>query len=176
MQSIGTHAFVDCIALTQIVLPESLTSIGTQAFRGCTALTAVVIRTPVAEIGNHAFYGCSALTIYCEAQEEGENWANYWNSSYRPVVWGCTVADEGYILSYTKGTISNLDERNPLSAPVREGYDFAGWATSANGEVQYAADELGNVADGTTVYAVWTVAQPEPETPEETTEETSQEV
>ena len=82
----------------------------------------------------------------------------------------------GYILSYTKGTISNLDERNPLSAPVREGYDFAGWATSANGEVQYAADELGNVADGTTVYAVWTVAQPEPETPEETTEETSQEV
>ena len=133
--------------------------IGTQAFRGCAALTDVVLSGNVANIGNHAFYGCNALTIYSEASGAPAGWNVYWNSAYRPVLWGCTISEDGYVVSYTKGRITNQDERKPLSAPSRDGYTFAGWTTTEGGTTaEYSAEELVNVPDGTTVYAVWVEA------------------
>jgi uncharacterized repeat protein (TIGR02543 family) len=44
------------------------------------------------------------------------------------------------------------------NAFVRQHYDFAGWATQANGAVIYAAADIDKAAIGTTLYAVWTEA------------------
>ena len=68
--SIGSEAFCDCRSLTTITIPEGVTSIGYQAFNCCTSLTAITIPASVTSIGNFAFYGCSSLTdVYCNAEE-----------------------------------------------------------------------------------------------------------
>ena len=60
--SIGNYAFDGCSSLTAITLPESVTSIGSQAFRNCSSLTTITIPEGVTNIGGNAFYGCSSLT------------------------------------------------------------------------------------------------------------------
>ncbi len=58
---IGKAAFSDCIALTNITIPNSVTSIEETAFRDCTALTNITIPNSVTSIERSAFYGCTAL-------------------------------------------------------------------------------------------------------------------
>ena len=48
--------------ITDVVIPNSVTSIGNYTFCGCSGLTSVTIHNSVTEIGNSAFYGCSGLT------------------------------------------------------------------------------------------------------------------
>ena len=63
--SIGNDAFAYCTGLTSIEIPNSVTSIGEDAFRGCTGLTSVVIGNSVTSIGINAFYNCTGLkTVY----------------------------------------------------------------------------------------------------------------
>ena len=87
----------------------------------------------------------------------GEGWNARWNSSYRPVVWGCTFSD-GALVSFvlTQTSISNTNLSTQLTAPVREGYTFAGWSTQAGGAAEYSLNGLSSVPFGTTLYAVWT--------------------
>ena len=59
---IGEFAFIKCINLTGITIPNSVTEIGFLAFRGCTSLTSITIPNSVTEIGFAAFRGCTSLT------------------------------------------------------------------------------------------------------------------
>ena len=60
--SIGSYAFYNCTGLTNIVIPNSVTSIGIGAFEDCTGLTSVEIPDSVTSIGDYAFRGCTGLT------------------------------------------------------------------------------------------------------------------
>ena len=60
--SISYDAFYGCSSLTDIHLSESLTSIGDEAFCNCSSLTELVIPDSVTSIGGYVFYGCSSLT------------------------------------------------------------------------------------------------------------------
>jgi hypothetical protein len=60
--SIGEYAFYGCNELTSVTIPNSVTSIGGAAFEGCTGLTSVTIPNSVTEIGSSAFSGCAGLT------------------------------------------------------------------------------------------------------------------
>ena len=60
--SIGASAFSGCSGLTSVTIPNSVTSIGYNAFSGCTGLSSVTIPNSVTSIGSYAFYGCSGLT------------------------------------------------------------------------------------------------------------------
>ena len=74
--------------------------------------------------------------------------------------------DGKYLVSYTKGEISNEDERIEIFVPEREGYTFVGWTTVSGGsEAEYTMKELTSVPEGTVLYAVWTEGtelEPEP--------------
>ena len=60
--TIGDDAFCGCEGLTNITIPKSVTSIGAGAFAGCTGLTNITIPYSVTSIGAGAFVGCTGLT------------------------------------------------------------------------------------------------------------------
>jgi hypothetical protein len=59
--SISQYAFYNCSSLTSVSIPESVTSIGQYAFYNCSSLTSVTIPESVTKIGTEAFSGCSGL-------------------------------------------------------------------------------------------------------------------
>ena len=54
--------YVNGEGLTELTIPEGVSSIGSYAFSGCTGLTSVIIPTSMTTIGDLAFEGCTALT------------------------------------------------------------------------------------------------------------------
>ena len=61
-KTIAEHAFEDCSSLTQVTIPDSVTSIGNKAFSWCGSLTQVTIHDGVTSIGSYAFQSCTSLT------------------------------------------------------------------------------------------------------------------
>ncbi len=60
--TIEVVAFSDCIGLTSINIPDSVTTIEESAFSGCTGLTSINIPDSVTTIEEGAFSGCTGLT------------------------------------------------------------------------------------------------------------------
>lgn len=58
----SSGAFSDCVNITSVTIPDSVTSISAYTFSGCTGLTSVTIPEGVTQIGNGAFYRCVGLT------------------------------------------------------------------------------------------------------------------
>lgn len=63
VKTIRKNAFHNCDALTEVVIPDGLTSIGASSFYGCAKLTTVTIGDGKTVIGDKAFASCDALTI-----------------------------------------------------------------------------------------------------------------
>ena len=68
------------------VVPENVESIYSYAFSG-SGIEEITIPNSVISIGEGAFQECHWLTIYCEATSKPSGWSEYWNISYRPVIW-----------------------------------------------------------------------------------------
>lgn len=60
--SIGDYAFANFQSITNATLNDNLTSIGNEAFNSCSNLAAITIPDNVESIGDLAFYGCTSLT------------------------------------------------------------------------------------------------------------------
>lgn len=61
LTTIESYAFMGCTGLTSLTLPKSLTTIKGAVFYGCSGLTSVKLPENLSEIGERAFYGCSSL-------------------------------------------------------------------------------------------------------------------
>ena len=57
-KSIGEGAFESCETLSNIILPNSLTTIEQNSFKACKSLTSITIPSKVTTIGNNAFQEC----------------------------------------------------------------------------------------------------------------------
>ena len=63
------HLYINGKEVTDVVIPNSVTSINDYAFYNCSGLTSVTIPESVTSIGTEAFYNCSGLTsVTCHAQ------------------------------------------------------------------------------------------------------------
>lgn len=63
--TIGTREFAyTCVKITDVVLPEGITTIGAECFSGCRMLTGVTLCNSLATIGAQAFMNCSAMTEF----------------------------------------------------------------------------------------------------------------
>ena len=60
--SIGSFAFSGCSGLTSVTIPNSVTNIGEWAFSYCSGFTSVIIPDSVTRIGHFAFSDCAGLT------------------------------------------------------------------------------------------------------------------
>ena len=60
--AIDSYAFVQCLALTEIIFPDSITTIGDYAFKYCICLNEIMIPESVIFIGDYAFANCDSLT------------------------------------------------------------------------------------------------------------------
>jgi uncharacterized repeat protein (TIGR02543 family) len=171
VQSIGDYAFYGVENMQRLSLPNSVKSIGMYAFKGCNYLQSIVLGDNIEEIGKFAFHGCKQMTVYTSANSLPEGWHTRWNSSYRPVIWGCEISEEGYVVSVTIGedTIYNKNIENVIATPKRAGYTFDGWSATVDGvEVVYKANEIANAPVGVTLTAIWTEGdEPLIEIPEE---------
>ena len=56
------HLYLNGTEVTELIVPNSITSINSYAFNGCTGITEITIPYSVTSIGEYAFYGCSAIT------------------------------------------------------------------------------------------------------------------
>ena len=62
VSSIGKFVFYGCSSVTNITIPTSVTSIGECAFSYCSSLTNITIPDSITTIGKYAFWDCSSLT------------------------------------------------------------------------------------------------------------------
>lgn len=156
---IGDYAFYGDSSISSVTLPIGLKSIGKQAFRNCKALSSLVINESIDFIDQHAFYGCDKLTLYFDAESIPDGWSERWNSSYRPVVTGCTVSEDNSYVIYTDSKtdrVLNLNSKNFVSDPAREGYTFGGWGSSATATTpSYTSDDIAEAEGGRKLYAIW---------------------
>jgi len=108
--SIGSWAFYGCSDLTSVTIPNSVTSIGNYAFGGCSALTSVDIPNSITSIGGAAFIGCNALEgVYISDLAAWCNieFGNYYNN----------YSNDGNPLSYAHHLYLNGEELTDLVIP-----------------------------------------------------------
>lgn len=153
---IENAAFSGCASLEDMVLPLSLLHIGYDVFNGCNMLNYINLPSNITTICGNAFLNCNYLTIYTSHTSIPYGWHTNWNSSARPVVWGCSVTDDpSYVISFTKTTTNptNIEATNGINNPYRSGYSFRGWNTESDySGVQYM--DLSS-APNEVLYAQW---------------------
>ena len=67
LNNIGQSTFYYCEGLTNMVMPDSVTTIGVQAFMGCKSLESITIPSSVNSIGSGAFGGCGLVSVEVES-------------------------------------------------------------------------------------------------------------
>lgn len=99
------HLFIDGKEITNLEIPDSVTSIEEFAFWGCSGLTSVTIGSAVASIGNNAFGNCNGLTEI-KADPDNQTYHAKENclieTTSMTLVLGCktsTIPDDGSVAS-----------------------------------------------------------------------------
>lgn len=115
--AIGGSAFVNNVAITETVIPDSVKTIGSSAFEGCTALAKINIPASVTSIGSSVFRSCTDLEKI--TVEEG-------NPSYTADETGVLFSkDKTKIVSYPAGN-KRTEYVIPDYVTEIERYAFAG--------------------------------------------------
>ena len=89
--AIGQKAFYQCVNMTHVTMPNTITTIDNYAFGGCTSLTSMTIPESVTTIGQNAFAGCTGIktVVYNAVQCKTPQWESIFrNSPLETLVFG----------------------------------------------------------------------------------------
>lgn len=109
VQFIGDYAFY-WTSMQAVNIPSSVKSIGRYSFAKNSFAGSVTLPSTTEKIGANAFYADENATVYTDADSDNALWNALWNSSSRPVVYGCELSEEGYVSSVTvtENTFKNV--------------------------------------------------------------------
>ena len=116
--SIGGSAFYYCSGLTSITIPNSVTSIGESAFSACFGLTSVTIPNSVTFIGSYAFNSCTGLTSVTIGNSVTSigNYAFYSCSSLTSLTIGNSVTSIGGKAFYECSSLTSVTIPNSVTS------------------------------------------------------------
>ena len=136
--SIGDYAFVDCISLTTVTIPDSVTVLGEGAFAGssiesviipsgindwraavfqsCSNLTSVILTDGIETIGNNAFARCSLDSITIPDSVEYIGFYAFWGTPLETVIFESDDCPE--LSRYSFATNTELMVYTPGWDPV----------------------------------------------------------
>ena len=80
--TIKEGAFSGCTSITAVSISNSVCTVGSSAFGNCKNLKSIVIPKSVERMGAHVFYGCEDIKIFCQASAQPKGWDSRWNVSY----------------------------------------------------------------------------------------------
>ena len=172
VESIGKYAFCWCSGfLGTLTIPDSVTTIGESAFNECSGFTGnLIIPGSVTTIGELAFLKCSgfsAISVPFLNKELMDKYTGWGEDIFN----GCTekfIFRTEYEVSFDKnnaastGSMKKITTKNhKLTLPecgftAPEGYRFAGWSLTPNGE-KIAGNKItvsGN-SKNVKIYALW---------------------
>lgn len=110
---IGSRAFSNCLALTSVKLPETLTAIGDYAFSKCISLPSVTIPAATKKIGDYAFTGCSKLGTL----NIPENLTDFGHKSFNDTAWLNARRSESPFVTVNNILIDGLTCTNEITIP-----------------------------------------------------------
>lgn len=162
---IEADEFRSCTKLTSITIPDGVTYIGVRAFLNCPSMKTLTLPSSVTSIGDSAFDKCSQLTDinFYGTQEQWNNMTRGKNNDplnhaalhilHHSIQYDAN-GGEGAPAKQIKVTDEDLTLSTDV--PVRKGYTFLGWATSAAADAaQYQPGDPFVTDEDTTLYAVW---------------------
>ena len=114
--------------MTELTIPDGVSTIGTYAFLGCTSLPEITIPDEVTTIGAYAFSGCTGLTkvtMPITAVYDCKTNINYYNNTF----YNCKNVSE---IHYTKGSgdVMVYDDHSH-DASTSQNYSLPGVAKAA---------------------------------------------
>ena len=146
--SINTASFEDCVSLSSVTIPSSVSYIGVRAFNGCSSLKSVNLPSSVNYIGMYAFEGCSSLssiTINSETPPSGST--PFGEGTVRPLIY---VPCNSFGLYYENDNYNTNSNYKELLRPINDVCDNIRWvdysAECVNGylynnqKLQYTTD------------------------------------
>ncbi len=144
--SIGHLAFYGCYGFTSVTIPNSVTSIGSVAFSYCKSLTSITIPNSVTSIGNNAFYGCSSLTsvTFGNSVTSIEDYVFYGCSSLTSVTFGNSVTSIGDYAFYGCSSLTSVTIPNSVTSIGEYAYLYCSGLTSVT--IGNSVTSIGNDA------------------------------
>ena len=138
--SIGYSAFDGCSSLTSIKIPNSVTTIESAAFSGCSSLTSINIPNSVTSIWSSAFSNCSGLTsvIIGNSVTSIESQAFYGCSSLTSITIPDCVTSIGYEAFRGCSSLTSITIPNSVTSIGVDAFVGTSWYNNQPDGLAYA--------------------------------------